>query len=223
MAFIHQQAGKHSSAALSAFLSGGGGSTRSSLHGHWDFRVVSDAASLRRDSHLCAFASSGDPMRPSSQKAKPLLPWLPWRRCLGPSLSCRAEKKAGGRGEPRLFLGLLERTDFNPALAACLAQTPKPSSGLERPHSSLCQMTPLGRKLQETMLTVRSARSFGVQPKGARNARRLRLGDHQKLTSEAGEHSELRRKTKTKTESTSRFSCGSSFLARAETRQDYKC
>ncbi|CAE7610141.1 GSP1 [Symbiodinium microadriaticum] len=47
-----------------------------------------------------------------------------------------------------LFLGLLERTDFNPGLAACL-------------------MTPLGRKLQETMLTV--------------------LGDHQKLTSEVND------------------------------------
>eukprot|EP00439_Symbiodinium_sp_Y106_P073657 s1439_g13.t3 len=47
-----------------------------------------------------------------------------------------------------LFLGLLERTDFNPGLAACL-------------------MTPLGRKLQETMLTV--------------------LGDHQKLSSEVND------------------------------------
>ncbi|CAE7333776.1 ODA11, partial [Symbiodinium sp. CCMP2456] len=47
-----------------------------------------------------------------------------------------------------LLLGLLERTDFNPGLAACL-------------------MTPLGRKLQETMLTV--------------------LGDHQKLTSEVND------------------------------------
>ena len=36
-----------------------------------------------------------------------------------------------GRGEPRLFLGLLERTDFNPGLAACLAQTPK---SVESPH-----------------------------------------------------------------------------------------
>ncbi|CAE7938343.1 GSP1 [Symbiodinium sp. KB8] len=50
-----------------------------------------------------------------------------------------------------LFLGLLERTDFNPGLAACL-------------------MTPLGRKLQETMLTV--------------------LGDHQKLTSEVDGYAE---------------------------------
>ncbi|CAE7303364.1 GSP1 [Symbiodinium natans] len=47
-----------------------------------------------------------------------------------------------------LCLGLLERTDFNPGLAACL-------------------MTPLGRKLQDAMLTL--------------------LGDHQKLTGEVND------------------------------------